>query len=1067
MSSNMSAGQIVGGLVGAVVGFFTPVGPALGFTIGSSLGGLADPPKGPSITQEGPRLDDLTVQTSTYGASIPVLYGTAAVRGNVFWLENNRLRETVTKTTTRSGGKGGGGGSKTTTTTYSYSATFAVGLCRGPIKGVQRIWAGAKLIYDAGSSDYATVIASNQASTSFRVYNGTDTQMPDARMQATLGVSGTPAYRGMAYIVFYDLQLKDYGNSLMGAQIKVELVGGGTISNNSRLIPAGSFDNTYSFASYFNGAIRLTKVLAEADGYFYIYKTVLTPSGQSSPEKKRLHKWQNFNGTYGLNYPFGGFISFSGFSPNTEGVVYNAEGDDMFRIKIGTANIGTGGSINFLGAVVTYGRLYQSVASGIAIFNDDGEFETVVPTASLPDGRVPNGMFVDESGNLYIDNGIRIHLVDKGIGSIQSFTYTGGAAGTYSMKYRFAGDFYGEQVSGSSPVFVFHPDASGNISSATTSYSAYGAPFAFVAKNLVWRGFNDFSNPMRSYLHDLSSFPPGARVPVSEIIKAECQQSKVIKLADIDVSAITGDLLGYLVASTGSLRRNIEAIQSAFPFDVVQSGYVIKFVPRGSSVVQTIPGGDLAARAGGESPGVAMTVSREMPTMLPARVYVTSLNPHREYDEDQQYAERIDTGAVNEMRVDLPMVLTSDEAAQKAEVLLYMYWAERYDVQFNLPPTYNRLEPADVVRVVTAEATYEIRITAINYTSDGRLECSGKFRNSAVYNSTASGGVVNEGGATIALRGPSRAILLDIPAVVDSMDAPGFLTGAAGYTSGWPGAAIVKTNDRGQTWSDVTAFTPPSPVVGSASTKLSEHDGRMIDKAGVLTVLVSSGSLSSVTEGQMLNGENHFAYGSDGRWEIIAAQKCALTAANTYTMTDFLRGRFGTEWATGLHQSGDTILLLDQNVLSFTTVNQSLIGSENIYRAITSGDTIDTGTDVVFSYDAVNLECLSPVYMEGTRVSGNWTLSWKRRTRIGGEWRNNVDVPVSEKSELYEVEIMDGAFATVKRTISGLTSASVVYTSADQITDFSAAQATINVRIYQISELAGRGYPLKASITRS
>jgi hypothetical protein len=47
--------------------------------------------------------------------------------------KNNRLKETVTKK--KSGGKGGG--SKTTTRTYTYSATFAVGLCQGPIVGVR------------------------------------------------------------------------------------------------------------------------------------------------------------------------------------------------------------------------------------------------------------------------------------------------------------------------------------------------------------------------------------------------------------------------------------------------------------------------------------------------------------------------------------------------------------------------------------------------------------------------------------------------------------------------------------------------------------------------------------------------------------------------------------------------------------------------------------------------------------------------------------------------------------------------------------------------------------------
>ena len=57
------------------------------------------------------------------------------------------------------GGKGGGGGAETTT--YAYYATFAVGLCEGPIVGVRRIWVGSKLFYDAGSSDQSAIMASN------------------------------------------------------------------------------------------------------------------------------------------------------------------------------------------------------------------------------------------------------------------------------------------------------------------------------------------------------------------------------------------------------------------------------------------------------------------------------------------------------------------------------------------------------------------------------------------------------------------------------------------------------------------------------------------------------------------------------------------------------------------------------------------------------------------------------------------------------------------------------------------------------------------------------------------
>ena len=216
----MSGGQVIGGAVGAVAGFLLggPTGALYGVQLGLMVGGYLDPPKGPTVN--GPRLDDLTVQTSTYGAVIPRVYGTVTVNGNVFWLENNALKETVTKK--KSGGKGGG--SKTTTRTYTYSATFAVGLCKGPIVGIRRIWIEADLFYDAESTDPVTIIASNAAATGFELYLGEDDQLPDARMQATLGAANTPAWRGLAYIVFYDLQLAPYGNSIAGAQVKVEIV---------------------------------------------------------------------------------------------------------------------------------------------------------------------------------------------------------------------------------------------------------------------------------------------------------------------------------------------------------------------------------------------------------------------------------------------------------------------------------------------------------------------------------------------------------------------------------------------------------------------------------------------------------------------------------------------------------------------------------------------------------------------------------------------------------------------------------------------------------------------------
>src|ERR1044071_1528086 len=218
-----SAGQWVGAVVGAVVGFYAggPMGAIYGASLGAGIGGIVDPPKGPVV--DGPRLTDLSTQSFQFGAPIARDDGTVGHMGTVIWVENNALREVVRRE--EQGGRGAGGGA--TTRTYTYYATFAVALCDAPpegIIGVRRIWMGPNLIYDVGSEDLETVLASNLAAEGFRIYFGTDNQMPDPRIEAEMGVGNAPAFRGTAYIVFYDAELTKYGNTLMGAQIKAELI---------------------------------------------------------------------------------------------------------------------------------------------------------------------------------------------------------------------------------------------------------------------------------------------------------------------------------------------------------------------------------------------------------------------------------------------------------------------------------------------------------------------------------------------------------------------------------------------------------------------------------------------------------------------------------------------------------------------------------------------------------------------------------------------------------------------------------------------------------------------------
>lgn len=156
---------------------------------------------------EGPRLTEMQVSTSSEGQPIKRLYGRARIGGNLIWTTN--FKETKTVTSEEVGGKGGGGGSTVTTTTYTYSISCAFAFTEGNDRcRIGRIWIDNNL-FDTNGVTY-------------RFYPGSQTQTKDSKIVAVEGARKVSAYRGIAYIVFENLQLQDFGNRI--PQVTAEII---------------------------------------------------------------------------------------------------------------------------------------------------------------------------------------------------------------------------------------------------------------------------------------------------------------------------------------------------------------------------------------------------------------------------------------------------------------------------------------------------------------------------------------------------------------------------------------------------------------------------------------------------------------------------------------------------------------------------------------------------------------------------------------------------------------------------------------------------------------------------
>ncbi len=186
---------------------FSAIGTLIGGPLGGAIGALAGRQIDAAIlgggSREGPRLKELAVTASSYGTALPRHFGRMRVPGSVIW-----ATDLVEHKQTEGGGKG-----KPSVTSYSYTASFAVALASRPIQAVGRIWADGNLLRGAGGD-----LKSNGM---FRLYTGQYDQAPDPLMLQVEGASRCPAYRGLAYAVFEDLDLGDFFNRIPALTFEV------------------------------------------------------------------------------------------------------------------------------------------------------------------------------------------------------------------------------------------------------------------------------------------------------------------------------------------------------------------------------------------------------------------------------------------------------------------------------------------------------------------------------------------------------------------------------------------------------------------------------------------------------------------------------------------------------------------------------------------------------------------------------------------------------------------------------------------------------------------------------
>jgi len=422
---------------------------------------------------------------------------------------------------------------------------------------------------------------------------------------------------------------------------------------------------------------------------------------------------------------------------------------------------------------------------------------------------------------------------------------------------------------------------------------------------------------------------------------------------------------------------------------------------------------------------------------LPATITLSYYDPERDYQTGQTRATASTQIGIEE-RDDLPAVLTAPDARALVEDLMAKRWAKRDKLVLRLPPKFIDLEPGAVLSLPLSPTDWTVEQVMIE-AMVAVVELRPEWRTLASLpaDSGRSARQVDE------VAGPVTLALIDIPSLgVDNPSEPAIFLAASG-PSAQSQNLPVDLNASG--WSSGARTATRKAILGHSTNALGAGQPYLIDMTSSVDVqLVDPDQwLSNCDDDTLVQGGNLAVVGN----ELIQFGSAQPIGPGQFRLNRLARGRLGTEWAMALHAPGDQFVLIERDALqpiflpAWTKGSVLTVTQRGISGGVTAIASATVSGESVRPFTPVNLRAA----VDGT---GNLHISWTRRSRRGLAWIDDVDAPLGEQTELYDV-VVDGATGSIER--QAITNCLTI-ASAECMT-LGPGPATIAVR--QIGDWAG------------
>ncbi|MYM54151.1 baseplate multidomain protein megatron [Thalassovita mangrovi] len=537
----------------------------------------------------------------------------------------------------------------------------------------------------------------------------------------------------------------------------------------------------------------------------------------------------------------------------------------------------------------------------------------------------------------------------------------------------------------------------------------------------------------------------GSARSLASVVTEICRQAGV---SGIDTTALFGHVRGYHLSDASEARSALQPLMLRYGFDAIERDGVLVFRSR-TGLTDWALGEDMLA-VNDDLPA-STEARRAAQSDMAGRVRLRFIEADADFETASEESVLPDEATHAVAASEIPLAMTRAEGRQVVERWLSEARLSRDSVRIALPPSALGIGAGDVIALPDGSGSGSYRVDRVEYGASQILEAVRIDKQSY-----RPADFTDETSPVTPYVAPAHVLplFLDLPLLRgDELPHAPHLAVTA---TPWSGSVAVYHAASDADYA-LLATQQARATVGVTQTALYRARPGLWDRGNTLQVRLASGSLESRSEDDILAGANLAAIGDGAaeNWELVQFRDAELVDTNTYLLRHLLRGQQGSDalmpdsWPAGSY-----FVLLDNAVtqLGLSAASRNLARHYRIGPASRGYDD-PSYRHYQLAFSGIGLKPFAPVHLRAEATgAGDVTLRWIRRTRVGGDSWDGLEVPLGEEQELYLVRILDGAQVLREETVA---SAEWTYAAAAIAAD--GGLSGLVAEVAQVSAVYGAG----------